>query len=257
MSPYPIADAHDGHFSAAFAHSVAMVVATEIGDKTFFIAAVLAMSRDVIIVFLGAWGALATMTVLSAFLGLVLPSLLAKEYVHWFVVMLFLWFGLKALYDGLHEYAKGEGVGFDELEEVEEELKAFNKAVSPTDGTDDAGGKVAYDPKAKSSKSKSGKESRTPLFSAKSLKMIYAIYAMVLMAEWGDKSQVATIAMGAARDSLGVILGGLSGHFLCTGVACAGGKLMAEYLSERLVLTGSGILFIIFAIQAVIAGPED
>ena len=72
-------DLHDGHFSAAFIHSIVMVVATEIGDKTFFIAAILAMSKNMIVVFAGAWGALAFMTVLSALMGLVLPSLLAKE----------------------------------------------------------------------------------------------------------------------------------------------------------------------------------
>jgi len=41
----------------------------------------------------------------------------------------------------------------------------------------------------------------------KALKMIYTIFFMVLMAEWGDKSQVATIAMGAARDVGGVVAG--------------------------------------------------
>jgi len=32
---------HDGHFLSAAVHSVMMVIATEIGDKTFFIAAIL------------------------------------------------------------------------------------------------------------------------------------------------------------------------------------------------------------------------
>jgi len=82
------------------------------------------MSKPFIVVFLGAWGALAGMTVLSAFMGLVLPSLLAKEYVHWFVISLFCWFGGKALFDGVSMFMKGEGAGAsDELEEVEEELK--------------------------------------------------------------------------------------------------------------------------------------
>ena len=59
------ANLHEGHFAYATLHSLAMVIATEIGDKTFFIAAILAMSRNPLHVFLGCWSALATMTVLS------------------------------------------------------------------------------------------------------------------------------------------------------------------------------------------------
>ena len=47
---------------------------SELGDKTFFIAAILAMRNNKLTVFLAAVSALAVMTVLSALLGLVLPS---------------------------------------------------------------------------------------------------------------------------------------------------------------------------------------
>lgn len=43
-----------------------MIWVTELGDKTFFIAAILAMRFDRMIIFTGALGALAVMTVLSA-----------------------------------------------------------------------------------------------------------------------------------------------------------------------------------------------
>ena len=47
---------------------------SELGDKTFFIAAILAMRNNKLTVFLAAVSALAVMTVLSALLGLVRPS---------------------------------------------------------------------------------------------------------------------------------------------------------------------------------------
>ena len=50
------------------------VQVSELGDKTFFIAAILAMRNNKLTVFLAAVSALAVMTVLSALLGLVLPS---------------------------------------------------------------------------------------------------------------------------------------------------------------------------------------
>ena len=51
-------------FTKAFTASVAMILATEIGDKTFFIAAVLSMRNDRAAVFGGAILALIVMTVL-------------------------------------------------------------------------------------------------------------------------------------------------------------------------------------------------
>ena len=51
-------------FTKAFTASVAMILATEIGDKTFFIAAVMSMRNDRTAVFAGAILALIVMTIL-------------------------------------------------------------------------------------------------------------------------------------------------------------------------------------------------
>lgn len=48
--------------------------------------------------------------------------------------------------------------------------------------------------------------------------------------------QIATIALAAVREPLGVTLGGCTGHALCTGLAVIGGKLLASRISERTVL---------------------
>ncbi|CAI7883051.1 unnamed protein product [Closterium sp. NIES-54] len=56
-------------FQAGFASAFLLVLFSEIGDKTFFIAAVLATRRPNLEVFAGTFGALAVMTVLSVALG--------------------------------------------------------------------------------------------------------------------------------------------------------------------------------------------
>ena len=66
-----------------------MTVATEIGDKTFCIAAVMAMRYNRLLVFSGAAGALLVMTVLSVAIGVALPALLPKEYTHYAAAALF------------------------------------------------------------------------------------------------------------------------------------------------------------------------
>ncbi len=61
-------------FIPAFAASFLVILVSEIGDKTFFIAAILSMKNNFLVVFAGAIGALSVMTVLSAGLG-TLPHL--------------------------------------------------------------------------------------------------------------------------------------------------------------------------------------
>ena len=46
-----------------------MILVSELGDKTFFIAAIMAMKESRLIVFTGALLALAVMTALSVFMG--------------------------------------------------------------------------------------------------------------------------------------------------------------------------------------------
>ena len=52
-------------FVHAFVASLSVIIVSELGDKTFFIAAIMAMRHARITVFVGALGALAVMTVLS------------------------------------------------------------------------------------------------------------------------------------------------------------------------------------------------
>jgi putative Ca2+/H+ antiporter (TMEM165/GDT1 family) len=113
-----------------------MIIATEIGDKTFFIAAVLCMRNSRVAVFSGAILALIAMTIISTVMGFLLPRILPKAYTHIFGGILFIYFGYKLLRDSqaLQEYKVS-----DELEEVEEELlhtsgKKDEDTVSARDG---------------------------------------------------------------------------------------------------------------------------
>lgn len=52
-------------FVQAFLKTLSVIFVSEIGDKTFFIAAIMAMKHPRLMVFLGAMSALAFMTVIS------------------------------------------------------------------------------------------------------------------------------------------------------------------------------------------------
>lgn len=58
-------------------------------------------------------------------------------------------------------------------------------------------------------------------------------FTLTFLAEWGDRSQLTTIILAARENVYGVILGGITGHALCTGIAVIGGKLIATRISVR------------------------
>lgn len=108
-----------GSFWQGFVASISVVIVSELGDKTFFIAAIMAMKHPRIIVFAGAISALVFMTILSAAFGWI-ATVIPRVYIHYVSAALFAIFGLKMLRDG---WKMDPNEGQEELEEVQSELK--------------------------------------------------------------------------------------------------------------------------------------
>jgi putative Ca2+/H+ antiporter (TMEM165/GDT1 family) len=74
---------------------------------------------------------------------------------------------------------------------------------------------------------------------------------LTFLAEWGDRSQIATIALAAAKNPMGVMLGGCIGHSLCTGLAVIGGRILASRISEKMVSQWGGVIFLLFGLHSI------
>ena len=74
---------------------------------------------------------------------------------------------------------------------------------------------------------------------------------LTFIAEWGDRTQFATITLAASQDSLGVMLGGIVGHTICALIAVIGGRAIASHISERTITIVGGVLFILLAIVSI------
>lgn len=72
-------------------------------------------------------------------------------------------------------------------------------------------------------------------------------FTLTFLAEWGDRSQLATIALAASKNAYAVTLGGVVGHAVCTGCAVLSGNMVARRVSARFINILSGCLFLIFA----------
>lgn len=238
-------------FWNAFTSSVMMILATEVGDKTFFIAAILSMKHSRTIVFTGAILALILMTIISTGMGLILPKFLDRKYTHLLSGILFLYFGCKLLYDSKNmEHGKVS----EELEEVEEELlhnptktqghtMKKNKKKGDDDDIESGGG-------TNSNNSNTNSRSTTHhLLSSYSILMM--ALTLTFVAEWGDRSQIATIALASAKNPIGVTMGAIIGHCVCTASACMGGRILASNISEKTVSQYGGIIFLLFGLHSL------
>ncbi|KAJ8555827.1 hypothetical protein K7X08_013323 [Anisodus acutangulus] len=215
-----------GDLSTGFASAFLLIFFSELGDKTFFIAALLAARNSAAVTFVGTFGALGVMTIISVVLGRtfhyvddVLPfsfggnDLPVDDIA---AVCLLVYFGVSTLLDA----SSSDGM------KAEEEQKEAELAVSEFSGNG-AG-----------------------LLSAANT--IISTFALVFVAEWGDKSFFSTIALAAASSPLGVIGGALAGHGVATLLAVLGGSLLGTFLSEKVIAYIGGTLFLVFAAVTVI-----
>ena len=99
--------------------ALSVIIVSELGDKTFFIAAIMSMRHPRLVIFTGAMLALGLMTVLSAVLGYA-TTVIPRKYTLYISTALFVFFGLKMLKEG---YDMDPNEGQEELEEVQAELK--------------------------------------------------------------------------------------------------------------------------------------
>jgi len=198
---------------AAFGASLTAITLAELGDKTFFMALILAARHRGRYVFIGAFTALTAVTLLSLGLGYGLRELLPSTVVPWLAAMLFLGFGLKLLVDA-------EGMGADEADEEEQEAEqAINEA-----------------------------ERRRRI--STTWAVIWEAFVLVFLAELGDRTQFTTIflATAPAFTFVGLLAGTLLGHALVTWLAVGAGKWIGGRISEKLLYRLSGGLFLVFGL---------
>jgi Ca2+/H+ antiporter, TMEM165/GDT1 family len=196
----------------AFTASLLLITVSELGDKTFCIAMLLAMRHPRRFVLVGVVAALNAMTLISVLMGHVV-SFLPKHYLQIAEVVLFIAFGLKLLYDAYHMPIASS---CEDMAEVEQTLA--------------------------DSKGKFGGQ----------LSVIVQSFILTFAAEWGDRTQFATITLAASNNLVGVIMGGVLGHTLCAVIAILSGRMIAKWLSERILTAIGGGLFVMFGVLAAV-----
>jgi putative Ca2+/H+ antiporter (TMEM165/GDT1 family) len=211
--------------STGFYQAFSLVFLSELGDKTFFIAGLLAMKTSRIISLIGSLGALIVMTILSVIIGQVFHVLPTFGGIVDGVplddiaaAIAFAFFGIKILKEAL-EMEDGSSMMDEEFAEAEETVKDNENKV---------------------------------VLNQNRLGQIASIFGLVFAAEFGDRSFVSTIALSAAQNPFSVAGGAIAAHAVATGIAVAGGSVVAKYLSEKVIGLIGGTLFLVFAATTVL-----
>ena len=230
-----------------------LVFLSELGDKTFFLAGLLAMRVGRSAALVGSVAALALMTGVSVAIGAAfqaVPSAISSSVniSKWASIACLVYFGLKTLKAAWETPAGGPTLGAadastgsdgtppprpspaglaPELAAAQEELEAAEKSGRVHDTT--------------AGKARQASALRTWSRSAAE------VGSIIFLAEWGDRSMLATIALAAAQNPAGVAAGAVGGHAVATAIAVWGGVLAARHLSERTVGLIGGALFLVFA----------
>ena len=162
-------------------------------------------------------------------LGFVVPNLISKNTTHNAATLLYTFFGLRLLYIG---WQSKEGGTQEEFEEINDKLDKS--------GDDKWTNRNSYLRKLR--------HVLNPIF--------LEAFILTFLAEWGDRSQIATITLATHKNPVGVTVGGILGHSVCTGCAVIGGQLLALKISQRTVAFFGGAVFLMFALHNVIFGVD-
>jgi len=222
----------DRTLGPGFVQAFSLIFVSELGDKTFFIAALLSAKFSRAIAFVGSVGALVVMTGISVGIGQAfhaVPEGLTRglpldDYA---ACLAFAYFGYRTLSEAA---AMGDGEKGGELVDAEEALAEL--------GDDDAGG--------------SGGGMLAKLRKSGSLALVGQTFALVFAAEFGDRSFLSTIALAAAQNPVSVATGAIVAHVVATAGAVAGGAILSDYISEKVMGYIGGSLFIVFALTTAV-----
>jgi len=238
----------------ALVQSFAMIIFSEIGDKTFLIAAILAMRHPRMIVFAGAFGSLVVMSILSAELGHLLPTLIPKKWTQASAAVLFLVFGWKMLQEG-REMASGNEKIQEEMKEAQEEIEGDEaghdsiplEALEAGEGASPRPGHSRRNSQLPSQSASFSEGARN--FCSLLLGPVFVqSFILTFLGEWGDRSQISTIALGAAHNVYVVALGTIIGHACCTALAVIGGRYVSTKISVKHVTLAGSALFLLFGV---------
>ena len=151
--------------------------------------------------------------------------------IHYISVSLFAMFGLKMIYEGLTMSPEEEKEEYEEAQKIVEETENVDAKISSLNGN------------------KSGilKKFKKYVMN-KNILVAIQVFSLVFFAEWGDKSQLATILLAAREGAWPVGVGAFVAYLICNSIAVIGSRAVIHLISVRMITIVGGIVFLLSAL---------
>lgn len=257
--------------AAAFHENVAellrcavLIFCAELGDKSFFVAMLLATDYNPWIVFVGCFAALTASTVVVAFMGHLLSRWLDPVLVELATGVLFLGFAAVLFWEWHNTPVGTEPGGLEEASAAIRRKDSRQNTPESTRSTPPPSDVPAVpegygtieEPHYGRSTRYCGCSTRIagPGEDLPWWRVLGLAFTLNFVSELGDKTQVTVLAQATGHDAVLVALGAMVGFALVTGLAVAFGSRMLKMLTQRKVLLLSMISFTIFGVLALATG---
>ena len=225
MNQKPIVDVPEATqaFYPSLVQSFLVIFLSEIADRTFILVLIYSLKMHWIPLVLTSLGAMYFMNILAIVAGYTVILFIPRSIIDWIGFFCFLFFGLFWVYEGMNMESKSV------KEEYEEELEGNDNNYNLVNEEDD---------KNKNSKS-------VWLLCAE-------LFGFLCISEFGDKSEISTVAIAAVYNLYAVLIGTMLAYFFNIVIAAFLGHYIGQYLTEKMMSIIGGLLFVGFAIQIII-----
>ena len=160
--------------------------------QTFIIAAIMAMRHSRLTIFCAALSSLAIMSMLSAYLGHAVPHFISKRVTNYLATALFLVFGIRMIIESRNMPSDFVQL---EIDQVQSELEMHDDQSGLTGMEEGGYSSTEHSP---GSILEQYAERFKNLMQLVASPVFVETFVMTFVAEWGDRSQIATVALGAA-----------------------------------------------------------
>jgi len=223
----------------AAVQSFCLVAIAEVFDKTWFVALLMALKYDKLVVFWSCFLGLAAHVAIAGVFGLAFAKLVPMRYLDFGAAALYAFFAVLFYIDYLNADPDSDMIEAGK-EEAAEDCEGAVEEDGTNYGATDAK-KAAYASKLRHN-----------------MKVFGACCMAMFIAEWGDRTQIAMIGAAASKPVVPVCIGSMAAFFLLTlSAVIVGGMLKNQKISEKLVHGVSSIAFVGFALLALREGLAE
>ena len=223
MNPKQIADVPEATqaFYPSLVQSFLVIFLSEIADRTFILVLIYSLKMHWLPLVLTSLLAMYFMNILAIVCGYTVILLIPRTVIDWIGFLCFLIFGLLWVNEGMKMESKSV------KEEYEEEIQGNDNNYN-----------LVQEEENKNKKSVWG--------------LCAELFGFLCLSEFGDKSEITTVAITAVYNVYAVLIGTMLAYFFNIIIAAFLGNYIGQYLTEKTMCIIGGLLFIGFAIQIIV-----